>query len=137
MIQTPRLPELFLGSEEPLDAIQRLGRNALRILCLLIVGAWLFWGWGEALSVTAGGLLAYLNFSWLTAAVDRVLGLETGRKAALVLAGFVGRLLLILGGLFAIIHFSFMSLYGALLGLSIFVLAGILEAIFLFVKRTS
>ena len=119
------------------DAVNRLNRNALLILCLLVIGAGMFSGWGTALSVAIGGILAYLNFFWLKAGVDRILGLETDRRATLILVGFVGRLLLILGGLFAMIHFSFMSLYGALLGLSIFVLAGIVEAVFLFVRRTS
>ena len=137
MLQTRDVTDSSPGCGKTTDAVNRLNRNALRILCLLVAGAGLFSGWETALSVAVGGVLAYLNFSWLKAGVDRILGLETERRATLILAGFVGRLVLILGGLFAMIHFSFMSLYGALLGLSIFVLAGILEAVFLFARRTS
>jgi hypothetical protein len=137
MLQNSDVTDSPPDSKRPLNAVNRLNRNALRILTLLVVGAGLLYGWEVALSVASGGFLAYLNFSWLKAGVDKILGLETGRRTGLILAGFVGRLVLILGGLFAIIHFSFMSLYGALLGLSIFVLAGILETIFLFKKRTS
>ena len=137
MEQNRDITDSSSGYETTTDAVKRLNRNALLILCLLVPGAGLFSGWGAALSVAIGGILAYLNFSWLKAGVDRILGLETDRRTALILVGFVGRLLLILGGLFAMIHFSFMSLYGALLGLSIFVLAGIVEAVFLFVRRTS
>jgi hypothetical protein len=137
MSQNSGVTDSPASSRKRLDAVNRLNRNALWILTLLVIGSGLFSGWDVALSVVAGGLLAYLNFSWLKAGVDKILGLETGRRTGLILAGFMGRLVLILGGLFAIIHFSFMSLYGALLGLSIFVWAGILEAVFLFTKRTS
>lgn len=137
MSQNSGVTDSTASSRRPLDVVNRLNRNALWILTLLVIGAGLLSGWEVALSVVAGGFLAYLNFSWLKAGVDKILGLQTGRRTGLILAGFLGRLVLISGGLFAIIHFSFMSLYGALLGLSIFVLAGILEAVFLFTKRTS
>ena len=134
-----------LQSESPLAAgkeirdLSRLTRNAALILALMTLGAVLSWTWGGALSILIGGVIALLNLRSLSRAVDQVLGVgmvkgkgvDTGR----FLAGYLGRLLLILVGLFAMIYLSFLSLLGALMGFSIFVLAGFLEAILLLVRR--
>lgn len=119
--------------------LARMTRNAVAILLLMTLGAAFFWNWGGALSITIGGLIALLNLRFLSRAVDEILrtGLEasgqihTGR----FMARFLGRLLLILIGLFAMIYLSFLSLLGALMGLSIFVLAGFLEAILVVVRK--
>jgi hypothetical protein len=51
------------------------------------------------------------------------------------MAKYLLRLVLILGILFAMIRFSFLSLGGAVGGLSILVLAGMLEAFLLLVRQ--
>lgn len=102
-------------------------RNALLLLVFLLpVGAWVG-GSGLMLSILLGGLLGLVHFHWTAVEVDRLLRGEGigGGKAAI---RYILRLLLIFGGLFAIIHLSFLSLIGALLGLSVFVLSGLVEA---------
>jgi hypothetical protein len=116
------------------DPLRRFIRTAWVILAILCLGALLFWRPGGAASVFIGGILALINFNWMKAGIDRALGRLNRPKTGWILIGYVGRFALILLGLFAIIHFSFLSLYGALLGLSIFVLAGIVEAILLMVR---
>jgi hypothetical protein len=110
-------------------------RHAFLILLLSVGGTWILFGFRVAGPVALGGLLAFLSFGWLTAAVDPIL---TGRKRhrpGIVILGFVGRTVLILVCLFAMIQLSFESLMGALLGLSVFVLAGIVEAVLLLLQK--
>jgi hypothetical protein len=106
---------------------------------LMVLGAVFFWNWGGALSIAVGGMIALLNLKLLSRAVDQILGTELAAKKRVgmgrFVAGYLGRLILILVGLFAIVYLSFLSLLGALIGLSIFVLAGFLEAIVLVVRR--
>jgi len=88
-----------------------------------------------ALSIVIGGMLAFLNIRWMTAGVDRLLGRADKGGAPGLAARFVARLLLIFLVLFAMIHSSFFSVLGVLAGLSVFVLAGMLEAVLLLFSR--
>jgi hypothetical protein len=115
--------------------LDALIRRALWCLAVLILAGGAVWGWTMALSIALGGGIALLNFLLMKAGIGRVLEGAGGRSSAWILVGFIGRLLLILVGLFAIIHISFLSLYGALGGLSIFVLAGLLEAFKLLMRK--
>ena len=116
-------------------SIEGLFRRGLWILGVMTVASQLFWGWRMAVSVLFGGGLACLNFHWLKLAVDGVLTGKSEHSPTVLVMGFLGRLLLILVGLFAIIQLSFLSLYGALGGMAIFVVAGFLEAILLLVRK--
>jgi len=135
MLKEPR-PEQMSDESRYLS---RLTRNAAVILALMMLGALVFWSWGAGLSVLIGGLVALLNFRWMCRAVDQVLNVGPGPKrrsgAGSFLALYLARLLLILVGLFAIIYLSFLSLLGALMGLSVFVLAGFLEAVLLVLQK--
>lgn len=111
------------------DPFERIARNALILLVLLFLTSALFWSWGGAVSVGLGGLLAWLNFRWLKSGVEAILSTQEAPPPRSVITRFVGRLLLILICLFAMIQLSFLSLIGAVIGLSIFVLSGIFEAI--------
>lgn len=121
--------------------MQRISRNALWILLILTGATTIFFGWFEGLSVAAGGAVAWLNFHWMSTDIARVLNLSGGnhqeRRSPPSIGRYVGRLLLILAFLFAIIHFSFLSLIGAFAGLSIYVLSGLLEAILVAVSEYS
>jgi hypothetical protein len=84
-----------------------------------------------ALSIALGGLVALVNFHWMRRAIDQALQGRSDQSATALAGGFVGRLLLILVLVFAIIQLPFLSLFGALWGLAIFVAAGLIEAVFL------
>ena len=80
--------------------------------------------------------MADVNFALMKEAVDRVLvGNKKDLSKGVLITGFVGRILLILLGLFAMIHFSFFRLLAAVLGASIFVLAGFIEATVVLFRR--
>ena len=112
--------------------MKRIVRNAYLLWAGLTSAGLLGWGWEVALSVAIGGGMATLNFHWLAKGVDGVLGtLGSTRQARLAILKYVGRLLLILVGVFAMIRLSFFSLWGLLTGLAIFVVAGMLEAVLL------
>jgi len=119
--------------------MKRIKRNAVWILGLMLVASLLFETRAFALSTLAGGLLALLNFNWLSRTVDQLLAPVQGElqaprsKAVLVYSG--ARVLLIFGTLFAMIQLSFFRPLGAVCGLSIFVLSGMLEAAILAVEK--
>ena len=127
------------GNAKSATDLSRVGRNARWLLAILTLGGALFWSFGGALSIFLGGVIALLNLHWLTLAVDRILGVGGGGGREIsegrLMAGYIGRLVLILVGLFAIINLSFLSLLGALLGFSVFVAAGFLEALLLVAGR--
>ncbi len=115
--------------------MNRVVINAVWILAVLVVAGFLHRGPGVSVSILIGGLLALLNHHWMVAGIDAVLGTPTSQKRGLAMLKYVLRLILILGTLFAMIHFSFLSLLGAIVGLSILVLAGMLEALIRLVKE--
>lgn len=117
------------------DDERRLTVRAVRWLGVLALAGLLVSGWGALVSVLAGGALALVNYLWLRRAVAGALAGGGQRSAAAAAAGFVGRFGLILAGLFAIVQLSFLSLLWAVGGLSVFVLAGIEEAIRLLLRR--
>jgi len=114
--------------------MKRIYRNALFILAAMVPAGLIFFGLGAGLSVLLGGLLAVVNFHWMSAGVDRLLKrAETARVTGTV-GKYLARLVLIFLTFFAIIHSSFLSVLGVLVGLSIFVLAGMLEAVLLLIR---
>lgn len=115
--------------------MRRIHRNAAIILALLVPAGWMLYSLAVAVSILIGGLLAFLNIRWMTMGVDRLLGRADRRAAPGLAVRFVGRLVLIFLALFAMIHSSFFSVLGALAGLSVFVLAGMLEAGLLLFSR--
>ena len=111
-------------------------RRGLWLGALMTGVASLGWGLGMGLSVLLGSGVAWLNFRWMQRGIDRALmGGPSRRSDIKIIAQYILRLLLILATLFAIIHFSFLSLGGGLVGLSIFVLAGMLEAVVLLYRQ--
>jgi hypothetical protein len=134
MVAVPR----WVTSRQTGGDLDKLAKNASRVLIVLVLGAALFWSWGGALSILLGGALAILNFRWMKGGIEQVLGAAEGvgnqPNTRQYLVKYLARLVLIFLGLFAIIKISFLSLWGALLGLSIFVLAGFLE-VFLLGRR--
>ncbi len=115
--------------------MSRIIRNAVTLLLIFATGGWVFWDKWMAVSVVSGGLLALVNWSWMSAGVDRMLLRSGGDGSVRFALLYVLRLALITGALFAIIHPSWVSPKGALVGLSAPVAAGMLEALFLAVRR--
>ena len=105
------------------------------ILIVLVMAGYFYQGPGVAVSILIGGLLALLNHHWMVAGIDAVLGTPTPAKCKQAMLKYLLRLLLILGTLFAMIHFYFLSLLGAIVGLSILVLAGMLEALIQLIEQ--
>ena len=108
----------------------------LAVACL--AGLWLQ-GWQFAISVLAGGLLALVNAGWLSRSVDQLLDAARDPSRpppnSSVLLHSAARVLLIFGSVFAMIQLPFFRPLGAVLGLSVFVLAGMLEAVILAVQK--
>ncbi len=125
----------YARSRRDRTSVEDIFRRGLWTLGVTAVVGELIWGWQIALSILLGGGIACLNFHWLKLAVDGVLTGHSRHSPAVLMMGFVGRLLLILVGLFAIIQLSFLSLFGALGGMAIFIVAGFLEAILLLVRK--
>ena len=87
------------------------------VACATAAVAWIVWDIGAAASVLLGGALALINARWMAASVNLAVG--NGEKSIpQVLTRFIGRLLLILVVLSAIIHTSFLSVLGVFAGLS-------------------
>ncbi len=120
-----------------MDYLEPIVRKARILTVVLPPAAALVFGWRVGISVLVGAGLALLNLAWLAAGVDRLLGRQNPRGGGLVALRFMGRLALIFMALFAMIHTSFLSLTGALLGLSVVVLAGIWEAMALLIRGES
>jgi len=115
--------------------IEELKRRALFLLVAAVLVGGMVYGWGTGVSILLGGGLAWVNFRLKCQVVNALLGAGTVRNPTSLAMGFGAGLLLIFLGLFAIIHLSFLSLLGALVGLSIFVLAGLAEAVLMLVRR--
>ena len=102
---------------------------------MLLVAGFFYQGPGAAVSILIGGLMAFLNHHWMVAGIDAVLGTPTPARRKQAMLKYLLRLILILSTLFAMIHFSFLSLFGGIVGLSILVLAGMLEALIQLIEQ--
>ncbi|HEY3132243.1 MAG TPA: ATP synthase subunit I [Acidobacteriota bacterium] len=108
----------------------RIQRFALGIALLCVIGYWiLLRNWVAPLSVVLGALLAWLNFRWLSTAIEGVLRPANSRRIKYLIAKFLLRLVLILIVLCVIIRVSLSATGGVLLGLSVYILAIMAEAI--------
>ncbi len=107
---------------------KNIEKNALIILAGGITAGFILYGLWMAASVLIGGLLAILNFRLMKSGIDRMLYPGGKKKDGILIFGFIGRLLLILLCLFAMIQTAKFNLMGALAGLAIIVLAGMYEA---------
>ena len=107
---------------------KNIEKNALIILAVGITAGFILYGLWMAASVLIGGLLAIVNFRLMKSGIDRMLYPGGKKKDGILIFGFIGRLLLILLCLFAMIQTAKFNLMGALAGLAIIVLAGMYEA---------
>lgn len=108
--------------------LKNIEKNALIILASGIATGFFFSGFWMAASILIGGLLALVNFRLMKSGIDRMLYPGGEKKDGLLIFGFIGRLLLILLCLFAMIQTAKFNLMGALAGLAIIIVAGMYEA---------
>lgn len=110
--------------------MERISRNATILLIgVSLIGGWVYGFW-MALSILAGALAALLNLKVLDRLAGRLLAPEGKPSALRFLALNGGRMVLMLGGLFAMMQIPFLSVPGAVLGLSIPILSAMLEALY-------
>ena len=107
---------------------KNIEKNALIILAGGIAAGFFFYGFWTAASILIGGLLALVNFRLMKSGIDRMLYPGGEKRDGLLIFGFIGRLILILFCLFAMIQTAKFNLMGALAGLAIIVIAGMYEA---------
>ncbi|MBI2822430.1 MAG: hypothetical protein HYX74_09410 [Acidobacteria bacterium] len=88
-----------------------------------------FQDWLAAASVMIVMALAWVNFRWLGAAIEGILLGSNPKKIKYLVFKFLLRLLLILGILYVMIRVSLVAAGGLLLGLSMYVLAIMVEAV--------
>ncbi len=123
-----------IGGESKDDFARRiLGYNAWAAAGGALILWWLV-SWAVALSFLVGGLLAMLNFKWLTGAVDTALGAAHGSRK-LALFRFFLRYALIVAALFAIFKVSRGHLLFAFLGLFTTAAAVLAESLRQLIKR--
>jgi hypothetical protein len=110
--------------------LKRLSRNATILLASLSLIGGLTYGVWMAVSILAGSLAALLNLRVLDRLGRRLLA-PGGKPSALRFLALNGvRIVLMLGGLFAMMQIPFLSVPGAVLGLSVPILSGMLEALY-------
>ena len=112
------------------DSERRVHRIALWIgVVLAIAYGGFFRSWMAAASVIIGMALAWVNFRWMSAGITAVIVPANTKKIRSLLVKFLLRLVLIGAVLYAMIRVSRAGVGGVLLGLSMYVLAIMAEAI--------
>jgi hypothetical protein len=112
------------------ESERRVYRVALWIGAVLTVAYGSFFrSWMAAASVMIGMALAWVNFRWLSAGVTAVIMPANSKKIKSLLVKFLMRLVLVVAVLYAMIRVSLVGFGGVLLGLSMYVLAIMAEAI--------
>ncbi len=110
--------------------MERISRNAIILLIAISVIGGLVYGFWMALSILAGALASLLNLKVLDRLAGRLLAPDGKPSALRFLALNGGRMVLMLGGLFAMMQVPFLSVPGAVLGLSVPILSAVLEALY-------
>lgn len=120
----------LLRYRDPDVAIHRVRRNAVLVLVLLsIATAALTASLWKVLGLLITGLLMLLNFNGLVAATDTLMGSSRSSPSPLQLAFLAGRHVLLGIVLCAIVLLPGVGVFPVVLGLSVLVVAILLEAI--------
>jgi hypothetical protein len=133
--QSDPIPEHSLASERfYAGALGRIGRFMTALAPVLIVAAWLKFGWRCAIGLALGCTIAYINFYWLkrviSGFVDRAADATTSQSADGIVSRFLLRYVLMAGGAYVILTVSPASLNGLLAGLFLPVAAIACEAVY-------
>lgn len=120
----------LLRYDDPDYAVRRVRRNALLVMAVLAVATALLTGspW-KVVGLVASGLLMLLNFNGMVAASDTLLESSATSPSPLQMAFLAGRHVLLGIVLCAIVLLPGVGVIPVALGLSVLVLAILLEAI--------
>lgn len=110
--------------------MERISRNAAILVAAISLIGGLVYGFWAAVSILAGALAALINLKVLDRLAVRLLAPDGKPSALRFLALNGGRMVLMLGGLFAMMQIPFLSVPGAVLGLSVPILSAMLEALY-------
>ena len=110
--------------------MERISSNAAILLVSLSIIGGLVCGFWMGVSILAGAVAALFNLKVLDRLARRVLAPGARPSALRFLALNGGRMVLMLGGLFAMMQIPILSVPGAVLGLSVPILSGMLEAFY-------
>ena len=99
------------------------------VLAILTLGGLLFGSARFAVGVLLGGLLAILNFYWLSSILQRLLHIQPKNSASYVVVRYLLRLTLIGVALFGLLRAG-TDVYGLIVGLSVLVLNILLLTIY-------
>ena len=117
-----------------MDLERAVGRISRFTLALTASGAVVYVavsGWRGGVGFLLGGMVAYLNFRWLTKTVYALGEAAVGKPPRARVAVFLGLRYLLLGlAAYAILRFSEISLTACLVGLFVPTAAVILEILF-------
>ncbi len=109
--------------------IRRIFIETVSLQVIMAAAGAIVWDWQVGLSVVIGSILLAVNLHFLIAGVDSLMLGKKVRRPALLIAGYTGRVLLIMVVFFAIIHFSFLNAFGVLAGFAAFIMSGMLESL--------
>lgn len=115
---------------------RRIRRTAAAAAAIFTVGyGAIVQTWMAPVSVLLGAGLAWINFGWMAAGVTAIVIPANPKKINKLVFRFLFRLVLILGILYVMIRVSLVAALGVLAGLSIFVVAMMVEAVLLLLTR--
>jgi hypothetical protein len=118
---------------ERADSPDAMETRLFRVMCWTVASAVLlsatFEPWRVTAGLALGGALALLNHHWLRASVHTVFTNATlaGVRPKLSMARFVLRYFVVAASVFAAYQLGIVSLVATLVGLSAFVVAGVVE----------
>lgn len=108
-------------------------RPGLIILALIPVGAAVAaWRWSGSVAVAfaCGGVLAYLNYRWIVAAVDALVRTQPAKLSRRTYLRLFLPLILLAAGLYAIFSRSWLSVGGVVGGLFLLVVGVLAELVY-------
>jgi hypothetical protein len=113
---------------------RRIERLTLAIAAAATMFASVRWGWRAGIGVAIGGMLSWLNFRWLDQGVGQLLraftgeaNAQPGRVSRWIFVRFLGRMLLMLTALYAILKTTWLPGKAVLAGLFSLICAASVE----------
>lgn len=113
--------------ERLVRAERRLGRLIIALIPVgAVVSGW-HWGWAMAVAFGLGGILAYLNYHWIVAVVDGLVGAQRAKVSRRTYAKLFLPIALLAVLFYVIFSHSWLPGVGVLAGLLVLAAATLLE----------